>query len=319
MANQFTLNGNWNSRRLFSEVIGLSDIENPALTLDHRKEIRNKTIEWCQNAGLIHQQRICRKKLRHLICNAPKSLSWNSNINKAGFTAIGKRWRHQSKAVGHGCIEYSMATNTWFEHDHKLPLETMLHLVFGFCNEYSYDEYKKEASRYGRTLSEETISDWEQYCRDVCVDFLDMHYENQGKIGGETSIVQIDEAKIGKRKNHVGRVVEGSWILGMVDMETNEIRFEILPGNRRDEDTLMAAIQKHVLPQTIIVTDQWLGYLNLSRPRTPNGTWYNHLTVNHTYNFVDPLIGANTQMIESNWRALKKTRCSQEPIGFSSL
>ena len=46
MANQFTLNGKWNSHRLFSEVIGLSDIEDPSLTLDQRKEIRNKTIEW---------------------------------------------------------------------------------------------------------------------------------------------------------------------------------------------------------------------------------------------------------------------------------
>ena len=122
-------------------------------------------------------------------------------------------------------------------------------------------------------------------------------------------MIQIDEAKIGKRKYHVGRVVEGSWIIGMVDMQTNEIRFEILPGNQRDMGTLMSAIEKHVLPQFTIMTDQWLGYLNLSRPQTPNDTWYNHLTVNHTYNFVDPLTGANTQMIESNWRALKKRLC----------
>ena len=76
-----------------------------------------------------------------------------------------------------------MATGTWFEQDHKLPLESMLHLVFGFCNKYSYDDYKKEVSRFGTILSDETISDWEEYCRDVCVDFLDIHYEHRGKIG----------------------------------------------------------------------------------------------------------------------------------------
>jgi hypothetical protein len=33
---------------------------------------------------------------------------------------------------------------------------------------------------------------------------------------------------------------------------------------------------------------------------------FNHLTVNHTYNFVDPDTFAHTQTIEFSWRKLKK-------------
>jgi len=48
------------------------------------------------------------------------------------------------------------------------------------------------------------------------------------------------------------------------------------------------------------VTDCWGGYNGLDEDGL------NHLTVNHTYNFVDPETFAHTQTIESSCRALKK-------------
>ena len=82
-------------------------------------------------------------------------------------------------------------------------------------------------------------------------------YENQPKIGGPQSIVEIDECKIGRRKYERGRLVEGHWILGMIDRQTKEIRLEICPDNRRDSQTLVTLIQKHVAPQTTTMTDCW--------------------------------------------------------------
>ena len=99
-------------------------------------------------------------------------------------------------------------------------------------------------------------------------------------------------------------MVEGSWILGMIEVGTQErignYRLEICPDNRRDQATLLPIIERHIEPETTIITDLWRGYNGL------NDLGYNHLTVNHTYNFVDPVTFAHTQNIESSWRPLKK-------------
>jgi hypothetical protein len=46
--------------------------------------------------------------------------------------------------------------------------------------------------------------------------------------------------------------------------------------------------------------DGWKGYEGL------NEIGFQHLTVNHSYNYVDPETWANTQTIESSWRPLRK-------------
>jgi transposase-like protein len=59
-------------------------------------------------------------------------------------------------------------------------------------------------------------------------------------------------------------------------------------------------IDENVLPGTTVMTDCWKSYNGL----TAKG--FQHLTVNHSSHFVDPETWANTQKIESSWRALKK-------------
>ena len=54
-------------------------------------------------------------------------------------------------------------------------------------------------------------------------------YANSEPIGGPGRVIEVDEMKIGRRKYKRGRVVEGSWILGLIDVESNEIRFDICP------------------------------------------------------------------------------------------
>lgn len=41
--------------------------------------------------------------------------------------------------------------------------------------------------------------------------------QHSNKIDGPGCIVEIDEAKIGKRKYNRGRLVDGHWILGMIE------------------------------------------------------------------------------------------------------
>lgn len=88
-------------------------------------------------------------------------------------------------------------------------------------------------------------------------------------------IVEIDECKIGKRKYNTGRLVEGIWVLGMIDRQGG-YRLEVCPDNKRDHETLLPIIQKHVISGTTIITDQWRGYVGLQ------SQGFTHLTVNHT-------------------------------------
>ena len=112
-------------------------------------------------------------------------------------------------------------------------------------------------------------------------------------------MVEIDEAKFGKRKYSRGRMVEGTWILGGIERETNNCFLVTCPENKRSEATLVPIIKAHVRPGTTIITDKWKAYVNLDK----HG--YVHLDVNHSKNFVDPLTGAHTNTIEGTWTHAK--------------
>jgi len=84
---------------------------------------------------------------------------------------------------------------------------------------------------------------------------LDRQYEEEGLIGREGHVVEIDETKIGKGKYNTGRLKEGTWVLGMIDRDAG-FRLEICPDNKRDHETLLRLIQKHVRPNTTIITDK---------------------------------------------------------------
>ena len=112
---------------------------------------------------------------------------------------------------------------------------------------------------------------------------------------------------IGVRKGNVGRRIGpygnrrivGPWVLGFVEIDVRQrkkYRFTVI--NRRDMWTLAATVLANVLPGTTVHSDSWRGYRLLP-------LFYNHLTVNHHYNFVDPNTGVHTQDIEGIWKHVK--------------
>lgn len=87
-------------------------------------------------------------------------------------------------------------------------------------------------------ISPSTYVDWCNFIREVCV-----HYclcNSPKKIGGPGSIVEIDEAKIGKRKYNRGRAIECQWIFGGTDRETKEVF--LYPVKKRNKRTLLCLI-----------------------------------------------------------------------------
>ena len=67
-----------------------------------------------------------------------------------------------------------------------------------------------------------------------------------------------------------------------------------------NDATLLPIIWKHVYPGTTIWPDEWEAYRRL---QTMYG--YDHQTVNHSQNFIDPNTGCHTQLIESLWGQTK--------------
>lgn len=116
-------------------------------------------------------------------------------------------------------------------------------------------------------------------------------------MGGSGKVVEIDEAKIGKRKHNRGRIIQGQWVFG--GYERGSGRIFIVPVKDRSEATLMTEIHRHILPETTIYSDSWRAYNSISQHN------YIHFSVNHSENFVDPVSGCHTQNIERVWRDMR--------------
>lgn len=145
-------------------------------------------------------------------------------------------------------------------------------------------------------LSRKTVVDWRSFVREIYLDWA--IGINCGKIGGEAIIVEIDEAKVGKRKNNCGRIIEGQWVFG--GTERGSRNFFLVPVPDRSSKTLVKIIKENIKDGTTIYSDCWKAYDRLDEDG------FQHLTVNHSHNFVDPDSGAHTQNIERLWRDMKE-------------
>jgi hypothetical protein len=142
-----------------------------------------------------------------------------------------------------------------------------------------------------------TVSNYFKYFEQLTASTLE---DIDTKIGGEGIIVEIDEAKFGKRKFHRGHRVDGVWVVGGVE-RTPQRKCFLLTTQTRDEWTMSQIILEHVLPGSVIHTDCWRAYNFLD-----NLPQYSHYTVNHSQNFADPETGVHTNTIEGTWSAIKR-------------
>ena len=110
----------------------------------------------------------------------------------------------------------------------------------------------------------------------------------QSPLGGANRIVQIDETLVSKAKNSKGRALKQKpmWFFGGVDSLTGRTFIEYV--SNRSHNTLLPMIQKFITKSSIIHSDEWRAYSQL------NNIGYFHRTVNHKYNFVDPLTLVHT-------------------------
>ncbi|CEF60065.1 Transposase, ISXO2-like domain-containing protein [Strongyloides ratti] len=81
-------------------------------------------------------------------------------------------------------------------------------------------------------------------------------------------------------------------VIGSVE-KTEERRVSAVPVEKRDSETLLDVIKKHVKLGSIIHTDFWRGYERIEKK-----LGFKHCTVNHSVSFKDPDTGIHTNTIE---------------------
>lgn len=119
-------------------------------------------------------------------------------------------------------------------------------------------------------------------------------------LGGSGVICQIDESLFRhKTKYHRGRAPQNEkWVFGIADVSFIPAKIYLQCVDDRSQTTLVPIILQVCRPNTIVISDQWRAYANLN-------LFYEHLSVNHSLNFVDPTTLAHTQNIESYWGKAK--------------
>ena len=155
--------------------------------------------------------------------------------------------------------------------------------------------------------STNTVVDWYNFHRDVCAQYF---IDHPLQIGGAGKVVEIDEAKFGRRKYNRGWYQEGHCVFGGI--ERGSVKAFMVEVDDRSAATLLPIIQQYILPGTTVLSDKWRSYSCVP------SLGMSHQTVNHSIHFVDPSTGAHTQGIESTWAATKRMMRKKGVMGTSN-
>jgi len=278
----------------------------------------DKCYEYLQSFGLFsaasvrcpgENGQVCGAEMKRVIRNDKKLVSWRCRRNicrtRRSFRATNRFFTNVDKNNHSNC---------------KLSIKTIILFV------YFWIECRSTISQMQRItgLSRQSIVVWSKKCRKLCPMVL---YTAPKFTGTEEEPIQVDESYFrGRRKYNRGRygpydkrnpgekkaqkeeeelvadVIEskrnhgnrilGPWVVGLYK-SAEQVRFKVVPD--RKAATLIPLIKLYVTDESVVVTDEWKGYLPLKRNSIC------HKRVNHSKNFVNPNDGFHTQAIERAW------------------
>ena len=172
------------------------------------EENTEATIAWCRGFGFLAASCVCP------MCNV------DCYEAVYGRDIEGKIWRCRrcKKTI-------NIRKGSFFEKS-KLRLWQIIDLTYmwstncGRGRRPSVETIMKEL----KISSNKSVVDWNQFCRDVCVEYF---ANNPEKVGGVGQIVEIDETLFARRKYNggPGRDVPPQWIFGGYDPATTKKDF----------------------------------------------------------------------------------------------
>ena len=186
-------------------------------------------------------------------------------------------------------VKVSIRHMSWLV-DCKISLSSVIELLYCWAHQYPTKELIKEVE-----ISNRTYIEWAVFLRDTCLSSV---LEESDQIGGPGIEVEIDECKFGRRKYYRGHYVKGKWIFGGRE-KYDKTKIFMVPVESRDSSTLLPLIEKYIAKGSIIHSDCWKSYSQLSK------MGYEHVTVNHSKQFINKETAACTNCIESDWRHAK--------------
>lgn len=197
----------------------------------------------------------------------------------------------------HCLHHYSIRSGSFFFNVH-VPLTILLSLTYLFAAQNSvssaFSHVKGKASRQFVTL-------WFGRLQNI----LSRSLLRDGiRLGGPGHTVEIDESALGRKRKFMRGYHRGSglkWVIGLIDRVTKKCHIEWVPDWTRE--TVFPIICRHVIPGTQIHTDEARIYATL------NQEGFEHRTVCHNDNYVDPVDGTHTNAIENFWSHLKIKVC----------
>ena len=250
-------------------------------------------VEFLQHFGVIPYVLFCPGK-DGVACGAP--MRTVQRLQKSGQRSV--RWRCSVKACRTERSVRSASNFLKYERcdgraDCKLTLRQILLLLYLWVCTTSTTRQLRDLTGLGLA----TIADWTNFFREVCSHSI----ANLPKlVGTALEPAQLDESRFGGvRKYNRGRLLQGDinlpgpWVFGLCTRSDN-VRFYVVPD--RTTATLLPIILDQVEPGSHIWSDRWASYNCLI------SMGFQHATVNHTENFVDPETGVNTQIIERSWK-----------------
>ncbi|KAI5152795.1 hypothetical protein ENBRE01_3008 [Enteropsectra breve] len=132
-----------------------------------------------------------------------------------------------------------------------------------------------------------------KFLRQACEYYFE---QNTLQLGGPGSVCEVDESLFsGRRKYNVGRDLLKIWVFGIADRSFVPARSYLVCVEKRDSDTLIPIIREVCVTGGAIHSDEWPAY----KPLPKYG--YEHKTVCHKRNLINPESGVHTQAIESLW------------------
>jgi transposase-like protein len=148
--------------------------------------LQDDIIDWCMQKHLLVNHHACNH------CKFPMSLINNDHCPDKKF------WRCKRCKK-----ELSIRKDSLFFGSH-IKISIVLELLYWWCSKMSVTQAAKECD-----CNKETAVEYYKIFRSICVEMS----MGGPRIGGPGTIVEINEMKLGKRKFHRGKRVEGQWCL----------------------------------------------------------------------------------------------------------